>query len=78
MTRSNIINGFKVTGIFPFNPTALIPSQSIPEKVSQLPFLPLMNSPRGVHRKDSMTVVVESDISGQESMMEAAEGDISG
>ena len=78
MTRSNIINGFKVTGIFPFNPAALIPSQSIPEKVSQLPFLPLINSPRGVHRKDSMIVAVESDISGQESMMEAAEGDISG
>ena len=41
MTRSNIISGFKVTGIYPFDRTALIP-QSSPEVESQLPYIPLL------------------------------------
>ena len=45
MTRSNIISGFKVTGIYPFDHAALIP-QSAPEVKFQLPYIPLLTPKR--------------------------------
>ena len=46
MTMTNIIGGFKVTGIFPFNRDALLPSSPVPNSLCQrtgLKFIPLFS-----------------------------------
>lgn len=57
MTQSNIVSGFKVTGVYPFDRNALCDD---PATESRLPYLPLLTPSRRCSTRESISIEEKS------------------